>query len=69
LLGLVTAAAADLHRVVCDFPGHFGGPHLAHGGLDAEIAGFFVDHRGGEEGDRFHRKVLPAISAIFPAIG
>src|SRR5437868_2748578 len=36
----VTAPAAHLHRIVRNLPGHLGGPHLAHGGLDPQIAGF-----------------------------
>ena len=30
----VAAPAAHLHRVIRNLPGHLGGPHLAHGGLD-----------------------------------
>ena len=59
LRGFVTAAAAHLHRVVGDLPGHFGRPHFAHGGFDPQIAGFPIDQRRGEERHRFHRERVP----------
>ena len=52
----VTAAAADLHRFVGNFPRRFGRPHFAHGGFDSQIAGLAIDQTRSEKRDRFHRE-------------
>ena len=54
LLGLVAAAAADLHRVVDDLPGAVGVPLLAGRRFEADVVAAAVGHLGGQLGDRLH---------------
>ena len=53
---LIAATTANLHCVVRNFPGCFGGPHLAHRSLNSQNARLTIDQARREKRHRFHRE-------------
>ena len=54
--GLESPAAADLHELVADAPGHLRGPHLGERGLDANVLAVLVGEHAREVDDRLERE-------------